>query len=83
MIAAWNEAHPEAPVSTVQQLDPVTWEERLATAARSGTLPDVFVVRSLSRAGARGLLADITDLVFADPDWRSVPIPVGNAVFHE
>ncbi|MGD0725622.1 MAG: hypothetical protein ABSB63_08660 [Spirochaetia bacterium] len=38
MIAAWNEAHPEAPVSTVQQLDPVTWEERLATAARSGTL---------------------------------------------
>ena len=82
MIAAWNEAHPEAQVTSVQQLEPVTWEQRLATAAQSGTLPDVFVVRSLPRAIAGGWLADITDLVFADPDWRYVPIPVGNAVFH-
>ncbi len=83
MIAAWNEAHPEAQVTSVQQLDPVTWEERLAAAARSGTLPDVFAVRSLPRAITGGWLADITDLVFADPDWRYVPIPVGNAVFHD
>jgi multiple sugar transport system substrate-binding protein len=83
MIAAWNEANPEIQVSAVQQLEPVTWEQRLASAARSGTLPDVFVIRSLPRAIARGWLADITDLAFADPDWRAVPIPVGNAVFHD
>ena len=83
MIAAWNDAHPESPVASIQQLDPVTWEKRLAAAARSGTLPDVFVVRSLPPAIAGGWLADITDLAFADPDWRYVPIPVGNAVFHD
>ena len=83
MIAAWNEAHPESAVISVQQLDPVTWEERLASAAGSGTLPDVFVVRSLPLAIAKGWLADITDLVFADPEWRAVPVPVGNAVFHD
>jgi multiple sugar transport system substrate-binding protein len=83
MIAAWNAAHPETQVTIVQHLDPVTWEKMLATAARSGTLPDVFVVRSLPRAIAGGWLADITDLVFADPDWRAVPIPVGNALFHD
>ena len=81
MIAAWNDAHPEAQVAPIQPLDPVTWEERLAAAARSSTLPDVFVIRSLPRAIAGGWLSDITDLVFADPEWRSVPIPVGNAVF--
>jgi multiple sugar transport system substrate-binding protein len=83
MIEAWNEAHPESPVTSVQQLDPVTWEERLASAALSGTLPDVFVVRSLPLGIAKGWLADITDLVFADPEWRAVPVPVGNAVFHD
>jgi multiple sugar transport system substrate-binding protein len=83
MITAWNDAHPETQVTSIQQLDPVTWEESLAAAARSGALPDVFVVRSLPRAVAGGWLADITDLAFADPDWRSVPIPVGNAVFHD
>jgi len=83
MIAAWNEAHPETAVTSVQQLDPVTWEKRLASAAKSDTLPDVFVIRSLPRAIAGGWLADITDLVLADPNWRAVPIPVGNAVFHD
>lgn len=83
MIAAWNESHPETQVRTVQQLDSLTWEERLASAAGDGTLPDVFVIRSLPRAIARGWLADITDLVFADPEWRAVPVPVGNAVFHD
>jgi multiple sugar transport system substrate-binding protein len=83
MIGAWNEAHPETPVSTVRHLDPLTWEESLASAARAGTLPDVFVIRSLPLAIANGWLADLTDLVFADPEWRAVPVPVGNAVFHD
>jgi multiple sugar transport system substrate-binding protein len=83
MIEEWNEAHPESPVTSIQPLDPVTWEEKLAAAALSGVLPDVFVIRSLPRAVAGGWLADITDLAYADPDWRSVPIPVGNAVFHD
>lgn len=83
MIAAWNDAHPESAVILVEPLDPVTWEKSLAKAAGAGTAPDVFVVRNLPTAIAGGWLADITDLAFADPDWRALPIPVGNALFHD
>jgi hypothetical protein len=62
---------------SVQRHDPLTWEESLASAARAGTLPDVFVIRSLPLAIANGWLADLTDLVFADPEWRAVPVSGG------
>lgn len=81
LIKAYTDAHPNVTVEIVDMSDPnnVGWDALLTTLAAKGSLPDVFMANNVPLYVNNGWLADVTDLVKNDPDWKDIPQPLKDA----
>jgi multiple sugar transport system substrate-binding protein len=75
MITAYTDAHPWVTVEIVDMADPngVGWEGVLTAYAAKGELPDVWMANDTALYVKNGWLADLTDILNADPDYQNVP----------
>ncbi|MGL5296695.1 MAG: ABC transporter substrate-binding protein [Culicoidibacterales bacterium] len=83
MIAAFEEENPNIDVIIVEDFDPKNWEESLTTAAKSESMPDVFMLNSVPEAMKNGWVYDISKLAKKDKNWQEMPEVVREAITYD
>lgn len=74
MIAEYESLHPNVKIKIAEDIISAgNWEEALATAAASGTLPDVALIGGLPGAVAKEWVLDVSTYTAKDSEWNNVP----------
>jgi multiple sugar transport system substrate-binding protein len=73
MVQAFMDANPNVTVEFVDMSAEGGWEAVLTTYAARGELPDVFMANNVPLYIQNDWIADLTEMVEADPDWANVP----------
>src|SRR5690606_13667319 len=83
LVAAYVEAHPNVTIEFVDMSAEGGWEANLTNLAARGALPDVFFANNTPLYVQNGWVADLTELVQAEPDWENVPQVLKDAVTYD
>lgn len=73
LIQAYIEVNPHVTIEIVDMSGEGGWEALLTAYAAKGELPDVFMANNVPLYVQNGWMADLTDLVKKDADWKNVP----------
>lgn len=80
MIQAFNDTHPNIKVEIDSSITPKDYNDNLAAAAASGTMPDVFMLINVPSGIANGWLYDISSIVQNDSEWNKIPQNVTDTI---
>lgn len=80
LVKAYMAAHPNVTIEFVDMSGEGRWDEKLTNLAAKGQLPDVFMADVTPLYVKNGWLADLTAFVQNDPEWKSVPQVLKDAV---
>ncbi len=83
LIAAYIEQHPNVTIEFVDMSGDGSWDEKLTNLAAKGQLPDVFMADRTPLYVKNGWLADLSNLVKDDADWKDVPQALKDAVTYD
>lgn len=72
MIKAYTDLNPHVTIEIVDTSGEGEWNAKLTALAAKGELPDVFMGDKVPLYVQNGWLADLSELVAADPDWANV-----------
>jgi multiple sugar transport system substrate-binding protein len=72
MIKAFQEEYPHIKIEINETVTTKDWNGTLATAASSGTMPDLFALPQIPLALANDWLLDITELASKDKDFANI-----------
>ncbi|MEH6993540.1 extracellular solute-binding protein [Neobacillus drentensis] len=73
MIKAFQEKYPHIKVEINETVTTKDWNGTLATAASSGTMPDLFALPQIPLALSNDWLLDISELASKDKDFANIP----------
>lgn len=83
MIKAYTTLHPNVTIKIVDiDTSKNPWDAGLTALAAKGELPDVFMANNVPLYVQNGWLADVTDLVANDADYKNVPQPLKDAFIY-
>ncbi len=80
LVKAYMALHPNVTIEFVDMSGEGRWDEKLTNYAAKGALPDVFMADVTPLYVKNGWLADLTEFVKDDPDWKDVPQTLKDAV---
>jgi len=83
MIAAYMALNPHVTIEIVDMSAEGGWEANLTAYAAKGEFPDVYHAFNLPLYIQNEWLADLTDVVAADPDWTKVPQALRDAITYD